>query len=223
MTPLNWNTSSFISMMCRSIIPFMTNSIIFTDIGGDAQVRVGSGNLFMAMSNDRWIELHPREIDGGVSSLTELDHPRFFESQVNTNVVVVANSRRSRNPRITRWKRVKSELPTRSAQHRLVKVTSVIERWIHLYNFLLVAVPTKRKKNATPSEIPKHGTIDTFFKKTKSASSLPTQPELVEIAVIERTCKATTEDIKANYVKCPKCDVALPKANLFIHQIRCTK
>lgn len=113
----------------------------------------------------------------------------------------------------------------RSAQHRLAKVTKVIEHLIEPYDLVPVAVTTKRKKNATPSEIPKHGTIDTFFKKTKSASSLSTQPELIEIDVIERTWKTTTttEDIKANYVKCPKCDVALPKANLFIHQIRCTR
>ncbi|CAF1538829.1 unnamed protein product, partial [Adineta steineri] len=29
------------------------------------------------------------------------------------------------------------------------------------------------------------------------------------------------DEIKPNYAKCPICQILLPKANLFIHQIRC--
>ena len=52
--------------------------IIFTDIGGGAQERVENGNLSMVMWNDRWIELHQREIDGGVSCLVEVGEWRFL-------------------------------------------------------------------------------------------------------------------------------------------------
>lgn len=40
-------------MKIRFIIRFMTNTIIFMDIGGVVQVRVEIGNLSMVLSNDR--------------------------------------------------------------------------------------------------------------------------------------------------------------------------
>ena len=77
--------------------------------------------------------------------------------------------------------------------------------------------------------IPKHGTIDSFFKKTNSTTSTEIKPseskKIVDTSNQEQSLTAQTsgETIPLNYTNCPICQVLLPKANLFIHQIRCQK
>ncbi|UJR28962.1 hypothetical protein I4U23_010179 [Adineta vaga] len=89
----------------------------------------------------------------------------------------------------------------------------------------------KKKKTATTSAIPKQGSIETFFKKTNSSASSTTtikQPEIKKSigTTSPKQCLPTVshdDEHKLNYAKCPTCDILLPKANLFIHQIRCCK
>lgn len=84
--------------------------------------------------------------------------------------------------------------------------------------FVSAVSPKKKKKTtASTNTIPNQGTIDTFFKKVKSSSSTTatTQSEVKK--------STDTDEHKLNYAKCPTCDALLPKANLFIHQIRCYK
>ena len=85
-------------------------------------------------------------------------------------------------------------------------------------------VKTKKKKD--------QGTIEKFFKKTPSvvSSKSPEKPVVLkrsnENETEERTrkmIKSTGDEVKVNYVRCPKCEILLPKANVFLHEIRCQK
>lgn len=98
-----------------------------------------------------------------------------------------------------------------------------------LYN--IVSSPSKKKKKITNNTIPNHGTIDRFFKKTNPTSSSSNDIKQVEPKKTidtnsqeqTSTMKSQDDQIKLNYTKCSICQVLLPKANLFIHQIRCYK
>jgi len=86
----------------------------------------------------------------------------------------------------------------------------------------LVSSPIKKKKKTattTTSVIPKNGTIDRFFKKTNPISSI------TDVKPVEINSQESSLPIKssATEVNCPNCQILLPKANLFIHQIRCSK
>ena len=91
--------------------------------------------------------------------------------------------------------------------------------------------PKKKKKAITASTntMPNQGTIDTFFRKAKSSSSSSTATAKTQSEVRKSTTTTSpsisnnTDEQKVNYAKCSTCDVLLPKANLFIHQIRCYK
>jgi len=94
----------------------------------------------------------------------------------------------------------------------------------------IVSSPSKKKKKITNGVIPKHGTIDNFFKKTNSASSSteikqPEPKKIIDTSSQEQslTVKSSDDEVQLNYTKCPICQVLLPKANLFIHQVRCYK
>ncbi|CAF1605969.1 unnamed protein product [Adineta ricciae] len=90
--------------------------------------------------------------------------------------------------------------------------------------------PKKKKKTTTTASnntTLNQGTIDTFFKKAKSSSTTTTVKTQSEVRKSTGTTSPSipnnTDEQKINYAKCPTCDVLLPKANLFIHQIRCYK
>jgi len=94
----------------------------------------------------------------------------------------------------------------------------------------IVASPTKKKKKTTSGTIPNRGTIESFFKKTNSTSSSIDIKQSESKKIIDTnlqkpslTIKSHDDEIKLDYTKCPLCQVLLPKANLFIHQIRCYK
>ncbi|CAF1158844.1 unnamed protein product [Rotaria sordida] len=96
-----------------------------------------------------------------------------------------------------------------------------------------ISSPSKKKKKTTNDIIPSHGTIEHFFKKTNSTSSLTdikqSEPKKIidtnsqKLSSTMKSNAATDDENKQNYVKCPTCQTLLPKANLFIHQIRCYK
>ncbi|CAF0749212.1 unnamed protein product [Adineta steineri] len=93
-----------------------------------------------------------------------------------------------------------------------------------------ISSPSKKKKKPNTSVPSNQGTIHNFFKKTNSTSSLTDikqsdSKKIIEINS-EKQCTITTssnDEAKPNYAKCPICQILLPKANLFIHQIRCYK
>jgi hypothetical protein len=94
----------------------------------------------------------------------------------------------------------------------------------------IVSSPSKKKKKTTSGIIPTHGTIESFFKKTNSTSSSTDMKQSNAKKIIDTnsqeqtsTIKSHDDEIKQNYTKCPICQVLLPKANLFIHQVRCYK
>jgi len=100
--------------------------------------------------------------------------------------------------------------------------------WNILINIVLS--PSKKKKKTTSSVIPKRGTIENFFKKTNSTStsidikqSEPKKTIHTNLQEQSSTIKSNDDEVKLNYTKCSICQVLLPKANLFIHQIRCYK
>ncbi|CAF0929246.1 unnamed protein product [Rotaria sordida] len=96
-----------------------------------------------------------------------------------------------------------------------------------------ISSPSKKKKKTTNDIIPSHGTIEHFFKKTNSTSSLTdikqSEPKKIidtssqKLSSTMKSNAAADDENKQNYVKCPTCQTLLPKANLFIHQIRCYK
>jgi len=88
----------------------------------------------------------------------------------------------------------------------------------------------RKRKKITNGVIPNHGTIESFFKRTNSTSSLTDIKQSEPKKIIETnseeqssTSKSHDDEIKPNHTKCPICQVLLPKANLFIHQVRCYK
>ena len=91
---------------------------------------------------------------------------------------------------------------------------------------MIVLSPAKKKKKTTSGIIPSHGTIESFFKKNNStSSSINVEPSNINTKSQEQslTKNSTDDEIKQNYAKCSICQVLLPKANLFIHQVRCYK
>jgi hypothetical protein len=91
--------------------------------------------------------------------------------------------------------------------------------------------PLKKKKKITSGVIPSHGTIESFFKNNNSSSSSSSSSSInVEQSNIDTNSqmqplpkKSNDDETKQNYAKCSICQVLLPKANLFIHQVRCYK
>ncbi len=97
-------------------------------------------------------------------------------------------------------------------------------------SIVIVSSPSKKKKKTTTGVMPSHGTIENFFKKTKSTSSLTDVEQSQSKKIIDTNSQEQSstfmlhnDEIKPNYAKCPTCQILLPKANLFIHQIRCYK
>jgi len=96
----------------------------------------------------------------------------------------------------------------------------------------IVSSPSKKKKKTTSNVIPNRGTIENFFKKTNSTSTSIDNKQsetkkIVDTNLQEQSSTTKSHDndneVKLNYTKCSICQVLLPKANLFIHQIRCYK
>jgi hypothetical protein len=94
----------------------------------------------------------------------------------------------------------------------------------------IVSSPSKKKKKTTSAVIPNHRPIESFFKKTNSTSSLTDSKQSESKKTINSNSNEQSlpiishdDENKQNYTKCPICQVLLPKANLFIHQIRCYK
>jgi hypothetical protein len=117
-------------------------------------------------------------------------------------------------------------------KHQLVKVnvTTYITNENCFHSFVIVLSPSKKKKKTSNGVISSNGTIESFFKKTNSTSSSTdvnqsVPKKIIDITAEEQSSTINSHDheIKPNYATCPTCQVLLPKANLFIHQIRCYK
>ncbi len=144
------------------------------------------------------------------------------------NDVVVENLKKSKNLKIIKHKEIKNEVLMNRHQirtninHRLVKVNRD-SSILNYYRIFLVLSPSKKKKKTTNSVIPKHGTIDSFFKKTNSSTDIKQSEPKKIIDTTSQKQSSTDNEVQLNYTKCPICQVLLPKANLFIHQVRCYK
>jgi len=148
-------------------------------------------------NKDRWWDEHERRCGGKFEKIKE---PENYKTK--------GNKKRSANE-ITSNKNNQNENQPTTSQ---------------------ISTPSKKKKKITNGVIPNHGTIESFFKRTNSTSSSidikQSEPKkIIETNSVEQssTIKSHDDETKLNYTKCPICQVLLPKANLFIHQIRCYK
>ena len=93
----------------------------------------------------------------------------------------------------------------------------------------LVRSPAKKKKKTTIDNSSSHGTIEHFFKKPNSTISIIDQQSESRNAIGTIAQKSSSiielndDEFRSNYTKCSICQNLVPKANIFIHQIRCYK
>lgn len=94
----------------------------------------------------------------------------------------------------------------------------------------VTSTQTKKKQKTNSNEVPSRGTIDSFFKKMNPVPSSSNAARTDR----QRPCETRSptgspvmtsiqNETQTNYANCPTCNTLLPKANLFIHQVRCYK
>ncbi|CAF1414690.1 unnamed protein product [Rotaria magnacalcarata] len=149
-------------------------------------------------NKDRWWDEHERRCGGKFEKIKEPENYKAKENRKRTTNEITSN------------KKNQDESQPSTSQ---------------------ISSPLKKKKKTIGDVKPNPGTIERFFKKANSTSSLIDMKQSEQNKTIDTNSQETPSAIKSNandenkqnYVKCPICQTFLPKANLFIHQIRCHK